>query len=528
MEAAEKFRKIALSDPAKIRDRYSDRPIAMMRLIDPSLRFPYKIRVLFAMLWKRQDLDGNPASRFIIKGPRGGGKTKFMGAFGFAEWFLRVRDMVVLGGSLSQAQNVYNYFTSHVYAQEAIVDSLPAEPTMGKTETDQGNYFKAVAASPKAVRGPHPHDLLIDEACEAKDEIIDSALPMVASSENPLVVMTSTFHKIFGKFQEVWDAAPEIGWVRYSWDVFDVTKSFDPAIWSDEQLMREVHDLSILQAGENSLEFRAQGRTGDPEGWFDIRSVIQSWREKSSLDWFDVELMGLRPSAVGMVNKPEDVDACIFAVDEPKTEDEVPVLPVEYRHDKNLSAAGGIDWGFSGMTSVTGYHKGRDDLKINHYQREYTGTRSHVIIEDTLDAIEKFNWRVVYCDISHKFENADLAAAIAKKFQDSEFRCRVVEVAFVKEKSGMLGNYRAHFQRRLLRIPSLAKFKPAVWQHKRYRYQLNSDKPLKQDDHIPDSTMLCLSHWPLGKVASKLPKQNFEKDRSEPDTFTGGLMEMDF
>ena len=53
---------------------------------------------------------------------------------------------------------------------------------MLRTKTDQGNYFRAVAASQKQVRGPHPDDLFIDEACEAKDEIILSAMPMVDSS----------------------------------------------------------------------------------------------------------------------------------------------------------------------------------------------------------------------------------------------------------------------------------------------------------------------------------------------------------
>lgn len=528
-----KFRKIALSDLEAVRDRYDGDPIAMMRLVDPTLKFPVKIKTLFLMLWHRVDEHGRPASRFIIKGPRGGGKTKFMGAFGFAEWLLRVRDIVVLGGSLVQAQNVYNYFVDHVYAQEAIVGALPDEPTMSKTETDRGNYLKAVAASPKAVRGPHPNSLMIDEACEAKDEIIDSALPMVTSSVAPLVVMTSTFHKIFGKFQEVWDAAPQMGYVRFSWDVFDVTKTFPAEIWNDPALQREIHDLSIKQAGKNSLEYRAQGRTGDPEGWFDIYSVIQSWREKRSLDWFDVELMGLRPSAVGMVNKPEDVDACVFSCDEPENYDEfayMDLFPAEYRFHVEQSSAGGIDWGFSGMTSVTGLHRGKDDLLINHYQKEYTGTRSHVIIEDTIKAIRRFRWRVVYCDAEAKFENADLAAAIAKEFADEEFRCRVEEVNFGTEKNEMLGNYRSRFQRRMYRIPGMSKFKPAVWQHKRYRYQEGSDKPLKQDDHIPDSTMLATKHWPLGKVASRLPDENFSKDNESQraETFTGDLLDMQF
>src|SRR6185312_11406567 len=113
-------------------------------------------------------------------------------------------------------------------------------------------------------------------------------------------------------FQEQWDRAEELGWVRLSWDSFDVAAAFDPAIWHDERLVREIPDLNIEQAGTKSLEHRAGGRTGDPEGWIPVRNLIQAWREKQSVDYFDVEYMGSRPSAEGMVNDPEDVDACVI------------------------------------------------------------------------------------------------------------------------------------------------------------------------------------------------------------------------
>ena len=198
----------------------------MLRLISPSIRFPVKLRRIFGYIWNQKGPDGKKCSRFIIKGPRGGGKTLMVGAVGFARWLLKLRSIVAMGGSLVQSQNVYNYFSGHCYGHHSILDGLPKEPTMHKTNSDKGNYFKAVAASQKQIRGPHPDDLMIDEACEAKDEIILSALPMVSSSPDPLVVMTSTFHKIFGLFQETWDKADELGYCRLSWDIFDVCASF--------------------------------------------------------------------------------------------------------------------------------------------------------------------------------------------------------------------------------------------------------------------------------------------------------------
>lgn len=492
------------------------------------MRFPKKLRVIFACLWLQQDLKGNPATRFIIKGPRGGGKSVMLGALGFVKWYLQLRSIVDMGGSLQQAEGVYKYFSDHIYAQPSILDSLPDEPTMHYTETDQRNYFKAVAASSKQVRGPHPDNLFIDEACEAKDEIILSALPMVNTSPYQLIVLTSTFHKIFGLFQETWDRAEQLGYVRMSWDMFDVCRQFDPAIWDDPKLNREIPDFQQLKK-------RAAGRTGDPEGWVPIANIIQAWREKPSVDWFDVEYMGSRPSAAGMVNDPEDVDACV--IDD----------PADYEYREGAEVAGGIDWGFSGMTAWTPLMAHKDQQKVQLESRIYTQVGSDIIIEDIVADVLRYRIKNIYADGSHPFENEALRKAINKALrelpEDQQFRCTLHEVSFGSpvahldadgkkdksrrlgtEKEEMLGNYRAHFQRRLMRIPR--RFQEAIWQHKRYRYQEGSDKPLKEDDHIPDSTMLALRRWPLGKTVQRMPEETPKHRRAS--TATEGLMDMTF
>lgn len=440
-----------------------------------------------------------------------------IGAVGFARWLLKLKSIVAMGGSLVQSQNVYNYFSGHCYAHHAILEGLPKEPTMHKTESDKGNYFKAVAASPKQIRGPHPDDLMIDEACEAKDEIILSALPMVSSSPDPLVVLTSTFHKIFGLFQETWDKADELGYCRLSWDIFDVCFSFDATIWDDPQYNKSIPDFKMLKQ-------RSEGRLGDHEGWVRIENIIQAWREKQTLDWFDVEYMGLRPSASGLVNKPEDVDACI-----------IPDLR-NYKYIDGAVVIGGIDWGFSGMTAWTCLMAHTDEVKVQVENRNYSQIALDVIINDIVEDVVKYKIRFIYADSSGKFENVALQNALNKKFMHSStHKCTVIEVVFVKEKFGtagrdgatsMFGNYRAHFERHKLKIPKA--HHEAIWQHKRYRYQKNSDKPEKKDDHIPDSTMCALKHWPLGRVNTPIPKVNVDKKAQRTEkvsTITGGLMD---
>ncbi|MGY3406114.1 hypothetical protein ACVWZV_002227 [Bradyrhizobium sp. GM5.1] len=531
-EAVQRLKAAALGSLEDIRRRYSQKPIQLLRAIDPTMRFPKKIRYIFALIWLGQDPQGNPATRFIIKGPRGGGKSKGLGALGFVMWFLKLLSIVDMGGSLQQAQGVYNYFVGHIYASQAIVNALPDEPTMKETKTEKGNYFKAVAASPKAVRGPHPDVLFIDEACETKDQLILDAMPMVNTSDHSLVVMTSTFHKIFGFFQETWDRADELGWVRLSWDSFDVCKEFDPIIWDDEKLNHEIPDLAQLKE-------RAAGRTGDPEGWIPVENIIQAWREKASVDYFDVEFMGTRPSAEGMVNDPEDVDACII--------DEYG----EYGYKRGADTGGGIDWGFQGMTVVDVEMAHLNNIKVQLESNIYTQVLAETICDDVADLTLKYRVPVWHVDASHPFENALLRRTIARKIETlpetDQFRSTVVEVPFgrpvqIAEKDGtdskreinkklgtekemMLGNYRAYFQRRLNRIPRV--FKEAIWQHKRYRYQKGSDKPLKEDDHCPDAKMLAQRRWPLGKKAAELPQEQTEKEK-RTSTVTGGLMNRQF
>lgn len=90
----------------------------------------------------------------------------------------------------------------------------------------------------------------------------------------------------------------------------------------------------------------------------------------------------------------------------------------------------------------------------------------------------------------------------------------------------MLGNLRAHFEQGKIKIPK--KFKEAYWQYKRYRYQENTDKPVKKDDHTPDSTMCALQHFVLGKFAAPFPSSQ-ATDRNNSDTpITAGLLDKKF
>lgn len=498
--------------PDHFRDIYRDKPISLIRGFYPSIKWPRKFRYIFAQIWL-----GKAGKKIIITGPRGGGKSVLMGALGFALWYLKERSIVDMGGSLAQAKIVYTYFSNIVFSIKAALAFCKKDPLMENTESKKGNYFKALPASPKAVRGPHPDTLLADEVCEAKDEIIADALPMVTSSPDPLTILTSTFHKIFGAFQEIWDQAEELGYTRFSWDIFDVTLSFDPAIWNDPELNRLMPDLHKLKELTKDKE-TGKYRTGDPEGWVRIENIIDAWQGKRTLDWFLVEFMGTRPSASGLVNDPVDVEVAIF--------DEL--VETQYNYVEGAQVVGGLDWGFSSMTSWVCLMNHKDAVKVTTRNRNYTQVDSETIIDDICKDVQELGINNIYADSAGKFENDALQREIRKR----RLPCKVNEVVFSKDKFGdkkdsfdMLGNYRAHFERRKMKIPKT--MAEAKWQHKRYRYVEGTNKPQKKDDHIPDATMLALKHWPLGRDRRPIADTP-EGDKELTKTISGGLMRKTF
>lgn len=475
----------------KVIELYGDHPITFIKLIAPSMKWPKKIRVAFARLWKRKT-----RPNIIMTGPRGGGKSYLLGALVFAEWFFRQRSVVDMAGSMNQAKVVYGYFIDMVQSDPVIQSSLDDDPRIEKTTGKDGNYVTVLAASTRGARSHHPDVLALDEVCEIDDEIVQAAMPMVDTSEDPIRIMTSTFHRIFGSFQETWDNAEELGWTRFQWDIFDVAKQFDPSVWDDPTFNAEIPDLAKLKE-------LAAGRTGDPEGWVPIKNIINDWRAKPTLDWFLVEYMGSRPSASGLINDPIDVEAAQYD----------PAKETGWGYVPGAEVVGGIDWGFSSMTSWGAFQRCGDDVKSQLVGRHYIQTLSHVIVGHIVADVKKYKIQVIYADSAGKFENAELQAALDK----GNVSCKVVERKFSTEKEEMLGNYRAHFQRRKIKIPITEKV--ALWQHKRYRYQDGSDKPRKKDDHYPDMTMCALSHWPMGQFNRTIADLVIVKGESQRKTY---------
>ena len=194
------------------------------------------------------------------------------------------------------------------------------------------------------------------------------------------------------------------------------------------------------------------------------------------------------------------------------------------RYIKGSLCVLGIDWGFSSMTSIVDFMKWKNQKKVLLENKNYTQVQLSVIIDDVVDILKKRPRKYIYADSAGKFENEDLRKRLNDEYNSGILKIKpiVVEVVFSKEKEELLGCYRSHFQKRWFIIPD--KFKTAIWQHKRYRYQEDSDKPLKKDDHIPDATICALKHFnrPTAGHLTDIPDDN------ETKTITGGLLNKKF
>lgn len=432
-----------------------------------------------------------------------------------------------MAGSAVQATIVYNYFKSYCGINETVMEAVSGKLKAIETAGVEGNYFSSVNASTKQVRGKHPDALISDETCETSDELVHAALPMVDSSQNPLVIMASTFHKIYGIFQETWDSAEERGYTRIQWDIFDVCKPFPKDFWEQPEIAKIV--------GIEKLKAHAKGRTGDVEGWVPIENVVQAWKEKPTEDWFEVEYLGSRPSAAGLVLKPEDIDRALFDSQKEKL----------YNFIKGATDVLGIDWGFSSMTSVVELMAHKNQVVVMLDNKNFHQTPAEEIIKFVVEKVRERGIRFIYADSAGKFENVALQNALAK----ANLACAVIEVVFSKEKEGMLGNFRAHFEQGKIKIPRKiwradedggagrwVENLEAYWQYKRYRYAEGTDKPIKKDDHIPDATMCALQHFKLGTFARSIPQTtktvkktiDKEKERGGDKPITSGLLKKQF
>jgi hypothetical protein len=177
----------------------------------------------------------------VWKASRGfGGKSMLLALLGLCESTFLGAKVNILGGSGEQSERVLNYingeempdaFWNAPLAPRHLIiggsESEVAENAKGITKkmiklTNNG-YLKALMASSKSVRGPHPQRLRLDEVDEMDLGIFDSALgqPMRRFGIDEQVVASSTHHYANGTMTEILKRATDKLGSERPWAIFE-------------------------------------------------------------------------------------------------------------------------------------------------------------------------------------------------------------------------------------------------------------------------------------------------------------------
>lgn len=156
-----------------------------------------------------------------------GGKSFLLATLVLTEAITLGAATSILGGSLEQSERVHSYLTGEdPNAQGKFWDSPRAPAELIASDLSKrslrltnGAFVKALAASGRSVRGPHPQRLRLDECDEMDIKIFDAAMgqTMAARGIVPQTVCSSTHHIPDGTMTELLKRAKEREWPVFEW-----------------------------------------------------------------------------------------------------------------------------------------------------------------------------------------------------------------------------------------------------------------------------------------------------------------------
>lgn len=166
----------------------------------------------------------------VWKASRGlGGKSTLLGTLGAIEMLTGMK-VVVLGGSSQQSRRVHEV-TDDIWKYrltlpngteiEAPLSHLLADnPNLMETKAKNGAWMRAITASTKSARGPHPQRLNLDEVDEMDLTVFDAAMGQTmeaGSGFRPGTVISSTHQYPDKTMSVVLERARERGWPVLQW-----------------------------------------------------------------------------------------------------------------------------------------------------------------------------------------------------------------------------------------------------------------------------------------------------------------------
>jgi hypothetical protein len=237
-------------------------------------------------------------------GPRGSGKS-FLSAIDthLVSRFSPKHLTRILGGSKAQSEQIY------AALEEAVLDGHgPAGSDAGciqqlakeKATYTNGSKVSILAASMKAVRGPHGPSLKLDEVDEIEPEVREGSIGMAMEKRGvrSSILMTSTWHRVNGPMQELLERGRSGEFPCGTWCVFEVLERC-PDSRSGPELER-CPECPLKKWCHSDKE--ANGgvpKAKRSNGHYTIDSLIQKVKAVSERT-FDSDYLCLGPKAAGI------------------------------------------------------------------------------------------------------------------------------------------------------------------------------------------------------------------------------------
>ena len=480
LDSIDAYAEVVSPTSKNVRYYYADKPIELAGDLF-GLTFPPKPDGSNGVRELVSDVCTLKVTRAAVQAPRGGGKSL---GFSFIEWFMnftRNFDWLNLGGSEMQARAVYNYLLQYVDIDPDVKAFYP-ETLKSNTENVDGAWISVLAASSKSIRSPHAGGiqigkaqmsrgggLTIDEECEAEEEIVKGAIPTVNTADPSIILRGSTFHRLDGTFKALIDNHDEMGYSLYKWDCFDICK---PCPYECKDCWPDFAE-DIYEGDELVHEAYCGGKAKHSKGWMPIEEIYQAWREcMFSRDWFEVEMMGWRPSSAGSVirNMTKFNNTCIVK-DWPYVSGAVSYVT--------------IDWGMKGECAVQVWQEQPKGIVALLEDDHFTHQESETFIYEVVRGYGlKYHTNKVRADSSHPYCNATLA-------NDIRYRMAVDEVLFQTAKELAVGAMNAKVDEGLVRIPE--RHTITIRQLRGWRRE--HGKIQKRDDHGCDAAICFFSKY---------------------------------
>lgn len=368
--------------------------------------YPYQSKFLKIM----ENLNNRYA---IVSAGRGTGKTECLAVL--ALWYVYVLPLtspgtpmkvVILAGSEKQARICYGYIMAFISKVPFLQQALAQDPTKEEILFIDGSWIRPLTASEKSVRGPHPDLLIVDEACQADDDLLIAAMPMIGTSAWPRLILSSTPDKFFSLFVNIYSKDKD----------FPQFKRFN---WSAE-------DCPIVSKGflKNQEKLIDKGN-------------------------YMIEYLGIPYSFAGKVFPLDKLKECV-------------------KHRGLVESDGakyaGVDWGhYPAPTVITIVERlesktGELSWKVLHAEDYLKQNFEHVLDQVELIA-RSYKVSSIYTDSNDIGENQRLSAR----------GLPVLPVKFKSQKSAMISNLRALVENELIQIDGQKDY-PLVAQMRDYRY----------------------------------------------------------